>query len=174
MHLHQDANPALRAQPEVAGGERRQKIAAIGRLRKQQGADRCQQVAAEIQALNASLERRVDERTSQLQAAKDTVEHERGTLEDVVKAFGTDNGKKQHLIKFDPSDTIEAIDKAGAEEASAEILTSRSRVRRSCCEHFFFEAEGCREPVMRRMRSRCNSSRRKAGSASRRAAAFSR
>jgi hypothetical protein len=53
LHLHQDANPALWAQPEVAGGERRQKIAAIGRLRKQQGADRCQQLAAEIQLFSA-------------------------------------------------------------------------------------------------------------------------
>jgi hypothetical protein len=43
-------------------------------------------------------------------------------LEDVAKAFGTDNGKAQHLIKFDPSDTIEAIDKAGAEQAGPEIL----------------------------------------------------
>jgi hypothetical protein len=43
-------------------------------------------------------------------------------LEDVQKAFSTDNGKAQHLIKFDPSDTIEAIDKAAAEQAGAEIL----------------------------------------------------
>jgi len=49
LHPDQYAYPALRTQREVAGGERRQKITAIGRLRKQHGTHRCQQLAAEIQ-----------------------------------------------------------------------------------------------------------------------------
>jgi S1-C subfamily serine protease len=43
-------------------------------------------------------------------------------LEDVPRAFATQTGKAEHLLKFAPADTIEAIDKAGAEQASAEIL----------------------------------------------------
>lgn len=43
-------------------------------------------------------------------------------LEDVPKAFESNNGKAQHLLKFQPLDTIEAIDKSAADEASSEIL----------------------------------------------------
>jgi S1-C subfamily serine protease len=43
-------------------------------------------------------------------------------LEDVPKAFEANNGKEQHLITFQPSHTIEAIDKSAADQASPEIL----------------------------------------------------
>lgn len=43
-------------------------------------------------------------------------------LEDVPKAFEVNNGKEQHLITFQPSHTIEAIDKSAADQASPEIL----------------------------------------------------
>jgi hypothetical protein len=43
-------------------------------------------------------------------------------LEDVVRAFEQDTGKKEHLIQFEPDHSLEAIDKAAALEAQSEIL----------------------------------------------------
>jgi S1-C subfamily serine protease len=43
-------------------------------------------------------------------------------LEDVPRAFESNTEKAEHLIKFQPSHTIEAINKAAADRASAEIL----------------------------------------------------
>jgi S1-C subfamily serine protease len=43
-------------------------------------------------------------------------------LDDVIRAFETDTGKKQHLIEFYPDSTIEALDREDAAQANAEIL----------------------------------------------------
>lgn len=43
-------------------------------------------------------------------------------LDDVVRAFEQDTGKKQHLIQFEPDHTLEALDKSAASEAHADIL----------------------------------------------------
>ena len=43
-------------------------------------------------------------------------------LEDVIRAFETATADKEHLIQFHPDHTIEAISKAGAAEASEDIL----------------------------------------------------
>jgi hypothetical protein len=44
------------------------------------------------------------------------------SLEDVIGAF-KDNTKDQHIIKF-ASGTVECLDKAGADSANAEILST--------------------------------------------------
>jgi S1-C subfamily serine protease len=43
-------------------------------------------------------------------------------LEDVIRAFETDTGKKQHLIEFYPDSTVEALDREEAAQANADIL----------------------------------------------------
>jgi hypothetical protein len=43
-------------------------------------------------------------------------------LEDVIRAFETDTGKKQHLIEFFPDSSAEALDRSEASEANADIL----------------------------------------------------
>ncbi|MGZ8938155.1 MAG: PDZ domain-containing protein, partial [Limisphaerales bacterium] len=43
-------------------------------------------------------------------------------LEDVIRAFEQDTNKKQHLIEFGPTESLEAIDKEGAAEAHTDIL----------------------------------------------------
>jgi S1-C subfamily serine protease len=43
-------------------------------------------------------------------------------LEDVVRAFDRDTGKKEHLIEFRPDHAIEGLDKAAAAQANSDIL----------------------------------------------------